>query len=818
MKPTAQSKWNVPEKKDEVFDSIDAYYEIFERIDGKLNSAILRIQENTERIIELSKGTEVPVEKEQVSFTNILGTDGSFKYDSNSDGLGDGFGQYIVGTQTNGFSIVNGKQFFTHLSQYSGIQHPLDYSANLYMCCILKNTTDNMVKLVEDSPAYNSQTVSGVNEETFCSFVFDSTETTKVYIETNANANLGQTMVAHWHVFDLDKIQDVRPEIDKDWLDTFMQKMYDLGVYVNGQQLYYDGSGEVEPTTDEEPTTPVEDTSLGTKIEDFTDVDNNIVWTSYSNGKKFKLGNPYAYSITYNTSADEYFLYDLKGVEVLNNIDKLSNYPNISASNNYYTGNMSGNTLTMTTAHDFEVGHGIYIGNDGDDRINWLVSTVTAVSGNTLTLANSGTYSSAVVGHDDSVAVQNAIDSTQKDVLVWDLSPLCIHDLSLKSNLHHFGNGCELYSPKYLYQTTPNRIWGMFNLDEIINISMIDFNVDGGKQYGVGTAYIQDQYGTSIILSTGLEKALFLNFNVIENYYVANRMLNRQHDIKFLHCSIEQTDVAICFMPEWLKTSMIQNIDIYKCHIHSVDCNSEAIAFIPAWYKWINNTTQEVLAYSRNIRIIDNYIVKKNRVALSIGALSQNVDVIGNYIEGTFCVSTMDAEHGTTYGELKFPCRDENNNNSGTVDAYRVLTNDVRIKDNTFGYAQYQTMRLAGYNYEISNNTWHQNGYSRIITQNNVPLFGIFEIHDENIDVNSSAYFMSGDWNGSIGALEKGCFGDVLFHNNSIAVGTTTPLLYLEDGTFSSYSNSKVSGTLNIVVPSGSTIADSGIYNNITYS
>jgi hypothetical protein len=75
-------------------------------------------------------------------------------------------------------------------------------------------------------------------------------------------------------------------------------------------------------------------------------------------------------------------------------------------------------TLTLTTsAHDFVVGQGINIVGAGniasiDPGSNLLVSTITAIAGATITIANAAlhTVSGAVIKHDDTVAIQAAIN------------------------------------------------------------------------------------------------------------------------------------------------------------------------------------------------------------------------------------------------------------------------------------------------------------------------------------------------------------------------------------------------------------------------
>lgn len=76
-------------------------------------------------------------------------------------------------------------------------------------------------------------------------------------------------------------------------------------------------------------------------------------------------------------------------------------------------------TLTLTTgSHNFAVGQGITIVGAGnlpsiDPASNLLVSRITAISGATITIADAAlhTVSNAVVKHDDTVAIQSAINA-----------------------------------------------------------------------------------------------------------------------------------------------------------------------------------------------------------------------------------------------------------------------------------------------------------------------------------------------------------------------------------------------------------------------
>jgi hypothetical protein len=94
---------------------------------------------------------------------------------------------------------------------------------------------------------------------------------------------------------------------------------------------------------------------------------------------------------------------------------------NASGSGATFTGSITAgsSTLTLTSAtHDFAVGQGIAIQTAGDLQVvtpgsNLLVSRITAISGATITLADAATHTatSKTVQHDDTVALQTAINT-----------------------------------------------------------------------------------------------------------------------------------------------------------------------------------------------------------------------------------------------------------------------------------------------------------------------------------------------------------------------------------------------------------------------
>lgn len=68
------------------------------------------------------------------------------------------------------------------------------------------------------------------------------------------------------------------------------------------------------------------------------------------------------------------------------------------------------NELTVTDSIDFKVGHGILVSGAGDSGIA-LVTSITSINGNTITLADNASISvtDAVVQHDDSLAINDAL-------------------------------------------------------------------------------------------------------------------------------------------------------------------------------------------------------------------------------------------------------------------------------------------------------------------------------------------------------------------------------------------------------------------------
>jgi hypothetical protein len=479
--------------------------------------------------------------------------------------------------------------------------------------------------------------------------------------------------------------------------ESASQRYYHIGVFL--------ASDFTNPLTD------IIDWTKGTggTIPDYgtptTLLDNDLIeiYKTYTTATEVLLGNPYNRRLYVETGLTAR-LYNMSNVEITGEVDKLSNYANMSNSITSYTGNLSGSTLTLSSSHDFVIGQGIAVKDAGTYRDGWLKTTVTNLAGNVVTLADSGyTVSSKTVEHDDTSAIQNAIDTTTKEVMIWDITHAYIHDLVMPSNLAHYGNGCTLYTPKYANATLVGTIWTMLRFETASNISMVNFNSNGGKLYGAGG---NDQYGTNIIQANSISNALFTKFNVEENWYSFARHTGTVDTVSYEHCNIYQTDVGIGFQPIYHESINVSNIKIDNCDIVSVSCNSEAITFPVGYYKWAErNNISNVYTTCGNIEITNNNIDKSNRTGILVGALTDGMLIRGNTFNNTVGLMARDGVHGGSYGELRVQPND-GLGTAGNVDAGYCTTTDIHIENNTFTYCQWEAIIIDGGSWYRSGNTF----------------------------------------------------------------------------------------------------------------
>lgn len=489
----------------------------------------------------------------------------------------------------------------------------------------------------------------------------------------------------------------------------------------------------------------------------------------------------------------------LAEIEVLKDPDtsqvttkKLSTFPNISGSINSYTGNIKANLLTITSSHDFQVGQGIAIKNAGTYHDGWLRTTITAINGNTLTLQNSASSnaSNTLVNHDDSVAVQTAVNNLTDDILLFDYIHLNLEDISLKSDVIYDGNECCVFTPLYCNQNSPKYIWSIFKITDKENITFKNFEHNGGKKLGVNS---NDQFGTCFMLSLNITHCIFDNNFVHDNFYAAYRMLDTQKNISITNNTVNFTDVAFCFMPQYKGTAHIENILIEGNKIDGTGCNSEAIAFLPAAYNWKNYSTGAVLASSKNITIKNNYIIKPTRINLVYGAISENVLIEGNTFSAAIAISTYDNAL-----ELK--------DGSGVIQPSWCTANRIVINNNHFIYTLYEAIRLSGINVLCVGNTFSNiKGGSLWCGADEYGVRGTLEIRNHNFNVGNKPI-----------VLEYGKpMGNVTFIDNEITATTDTHVIYLKTGIANISGNTGAENT-NCTVHKGSIVA-AGQFKSINY-
>jgi hypothetical protein len=179
-----------------------------------------------------------------VTLTNILGTDGNFGSDSNSDGVADGWSKNNV---VNDCSISNNVQSFTPDAQYNGLVHTVTpITGNKYYAfAYVKTSSTATVPLLLQSGGLpqsqsNIHTRSG-NWEFLSTPIATATSTTngqcRVH-DSSASAKVPIQM-KQVHVLNLTAIFGEGFEPSKAWLDYYIQ-LYYSNTYFSTTSFNYD--------------------------------------------------------------------------------------------------------------------------------------------------------------------------------------------------------------------------------------------------------------------------------------------------------------------------------------------------------------------------------------------------------------------------------------------------------------------------------------------------------------------------------------------------------------------------------------------------
>lgn len=202
----------------------------------------------------------------------------------------------------------------------------------------------------------------------------------------------------------------------------------------------------------------------------------------YAQWYEIPIGNDVQHATTHKLGGyDELNVKDLGGYDkyVKNEFEERGiNVKNFGASGSDQsttgTINNGSDSLSVASVIDFEIGHGISIKGAGTNGVD-LVTKVTDISAGTLTLQDQAgaSVTDAVVNHDDTVAIQNAIDSLSTDDSLYFPSGtyLVSSKLTLKSNITLFSFGGKIKT---------NSDWDhVIELNTINNATLSGLEVEG---------------------------------------------------------------------------------------------------------------------------------------------------------------------------------------------------------------------------------------------------------------------------------------------------------------------------------------------------
>ena len=384
----------------------------------------------------------------------------------------------------------------------------------------------------------------------------------------------------------------------------------------------------------------------------------------------------------------------------------LSNAADISGSITDYTGNINAgsNVLALSTSnHDFKVGHGISIEGAGNsnETNNWLVTKVTAVNGNQLTLSSSaaGSATGTSVIHDDTQAV-NAVISRGSGTYYFDIEHMNVKGLQLQSNAVYDGMGtCTLYMP--MTYSAVSYVQQMIEIERKTNVTFRNFTVDGNKSKGLfGTT----QVGVMMIKSTFSSEINILNNTFMNSAFSAVNFRSTNSDILVEGNTILNVDVGIYAMPEWGGDLNLENAVYRNNYIDGG--TSEAISISSGM--WNNKGTVN------NILIENNVMKNKSATALQLGSRTTNITVRNNEIShSNHGITTLDSNLEQLENLIARNIRiignkiHDNTWHNLIMDGY-----DVYIADNEI-YNGNDTM-LLGFNYlsgaTVENNTFTNAG------------------------------------------------------------------------------------------------------------
>lgn len=352
----------------------------------------------------------------------------------------------------------------------------------------------------------------------------------------------------------------------------------------------------------------------------------------------------------------------------------LSENKTISGSINEYTGNMNSgsSTLTLTGEHDFLVGQGIIVQNASSDyKLNhWLRTTVTAIEGNTLTLATAATQGAwnARILHDDTEAVNRAISGKTGNI-VFDFDHLNVMGVKLQSNTRYIGYNTTLYVPSAY--SNVQWVQGMITTTDVEHVIFEGFVLDGGKTRDV---FGDDITGVALFLALDTDYLTIRDSVFQHNHYIAVDIQGTMRHVEIRDNKMYNTDVGILAIPEWRGQLTLENA-VFRNNIIKGG-SSEGISIESGMY---NNT-----GHAKNVTIIENTISDKVATGIQYGGRTIDIEITGNYIYNT--------NNGIT-------TRDEN------LEAVEnMITDGATIMNNRIRDVKYNHMILDGKNIFVDKN------------------------------------------------------------------------------------------------------------------